>query len=278
MKLWAILLALAGLAPLATAEPPTRVVSGSGSLTEVVYALGAEDRLVAVDTTSVHPESALALPKIGYARALSAEGILSMKPDLLLLTDEAGPTAVVDQLRAAEVPMVEVAEDHSPDSARKKIMKISEALQLEKDGEAILSDFDARLNEAAALVKEVPRDRAIFLFAAGGGSPLAAGGNTGGEAMLALAGMENAMEGYEGYKPVSAEAVVAANPAWIVTTTRTVEGIGGIEALLDQPGLSVTEAARESRVIVVDDAMLLNFGPRLPEAIEALVRPRLQDS
>jgi len=256
---------------------PRRIVSGSGSLTEIVYALDAEDRLVAVDTTSVFPEEAMKLPKIGYARALSAEGILSMNPDLLLITDEAGPTAVVDQLRGAGLPMVEVEEYHTVEGVRQKIRQVAEALGEAEVGAELLKAFDQQMRTVEAQRAEAPEATALFLFAAGGGSPMAAGNGTAGDSVLELAGFENVMNEYAGYKPVSAEAIVGKNPDWIITTTRTVEGIGGLESMLSEPGLAATEAAEEEQVIVVNDSMLLNFGPRLPKALQALLEPRLKE-
>ncbi len=272
----ALLLCLVATASL-PADEPSRVVSASGSLTEIVCALGEEDRLAAVDTTSVHPESITgALPKIGYSRALSAEGILALQPDLVLATDEAGPPTVLDQLRAAQVPLVVVEETHSPDGVRAKIVAVAEALGVPEKGRALAAEFDASFAAALAPLVTLPEESALFLFGAGGGSPQAAGSGTAGDAVLALAGLTNAMGGYENYKPVNPEALAGTNATWIITTPRTVEAAGGLEALLGMPGVSMTPAASAKQVIVVEDAMLLNFGPRLPEALRALADARLQ--
>lgn len=270
---WVWLLVSVSLAPGAEKE---RLVSGSGSLTEIIYAVGAGDELVAVDTTSVYPEAAAAKPKIGYARALSSEGILSMQPDLFLITDEAGPTAVVDQLRGAGLPMVVVEEQHSVEGVRNKIRQVAEAVNRSEAGRELLDEFDRQMEKVETLRAEAPEATALFLFGAGGGSPMAAGQKTGGNAVLELAGFKNVMNGYEGYKPVSAEAIVAKNPAWLVTTSGTVDGAGGLDAMLNEPGLAATVAAEKGQVIVVNDSMLLNFGPRLPKALLALLKPRVE--
>ncbi|MEX0582565.1 MAG: ABC transporter substrate-binding protein, partial [Sneathiella sp.] len=137
----------------ALADAPKRVVSVGGALTEAVYALGAGELIVGSDTTSYYPEAAAASPKVGYQRALSAEGILSLNPDLVLMTDEAGPPPVLAQLKSAGVNMLTLNAGRSLEDVKKNIEVISGALDRKEEGAALIADMtaaEAKLKNAIA--------------------------------------------------------------------------------------------------------------------------------
>jgi iron complex transport system substrate-binding protein len=252
---------------------PRRVVSVGGAVTEIVYALGAGDRLVAVDTTSVYPREAQSLPQVGYQRQLSAEGVLAQKPDIVLATADAGPPAVLRQLREAGVRVETIPIGYSPEAVREKVRRVAAALALEREGQALEKRMDAAWREVQAhLDASGPRPRVLFILAHSGPAMMVAGKHTAADAMVRLAGGVNALDGMEGYKPLSPEAVIGGAPEVILITGEGLEQVGGAAKLLAKPGLSKTPAARSGRVVAMNALYLLGFGPRTPQAVEELAR------
>lgn len=249
----------------------SRLVVAGGALTEIVYLLGAEDRIVAVDTTSLYPAAVDELPKVGYLRALSAEGVLSLRPTAVLATDDAGPPAVIEQIESAGVPVIVVPDEPTIDGVALKIERVAAALGLAGDGRALIDRIE---RDMAALAADVAgtaeRPGVMFILSLGRGAPLAAGEGTAADAIIALAGGRNVLAGFEGYKPLSVEAAVAAAPDLILMMSQAVEEAGGAEAVLALDQLRLTPAARDGRLVAMDGLLLLGFGPRTPEAARAL--------
>jgi iron complex transport system substrate-binding protein len=250
-----------------------RIVSVGGALTETVYALGAQAELVGVDTTSLFPAAARTLPSVGYARQLSAEGVLSLAPSLIVASDEAGPAAVLRQLEAARLPVYLLASEHSIEGTAARTEKLGVLIGRAEQGRAlaqqIRQDAAAARDRAAAQHRAAP-PRVLFVLAHSMSQLRVAGEGTGADAMIRLAGARNALAGLEGYKPLNAEATLAAAPDWILTTDQGLEAAGGVDGLLKVPGLASTAAGRSRRVASVDALLLLGFGPRLPAAIQSL--------
>lgn len=250
-----------------TSHGGTRLVSGAGAITETLYALGVEKELVAVDTSSMYPEAARNLPKIGYARALSAEGVLSMRPTLLLLTEDAGPEQAIKQLKVAGVNMLLLDAEHTPDGAARRIREIGEAVGRKEAAEKLLSKLEGEIADVKAKVAAAPaRPRVMFIYTRSGGVMNVAGKGTSAATMVELAGGVNAVTDYEGYRSLTAEGAVLARPDYILVTQRGLESAGGIDALLKQPGLALTPAGKSRQVIAIDDLLLLGYGPRTGEA------------
>ncbi len=258
-----------GLLPVAAASEP-RVVSLGGDITETVFALGAGEALVAVDSTSRHPPEARELPDVGYLRRLGAEPIIALRPTLVLASKSAGPAEVVHQLKSAGIRWVSIPDTHSPEGVLNKVQAVAAALDRPRAGARLAQS----LREAFAALPPAPEPppRVLFLFSVGRGAPLAAGRDTSAEAIIELAGGRNALDGFEGFKPVSAEALVAAAPEVVVMPQRSLELLGGTEAVLARPGLAATPAGRQRRLIAMDGLLLLGFGPRTPEAAAQLAQ------
>lgn len=267
--------ALAGgiLSSAAAAAPSPRLVTLGGPVTEIVFALGAGEDVVAVDISSTYPPETSGLQKVGYHRTLSAEGILSLRPDLVLGTEEAGPPAALQQLRAAKVPIRLLPVEHSPAGTRRNILAIAKILNRERSGRELVASLDRDLASARTLVQASrTAPRVLFLYARGQGTLSVSGSGTAADAMIALAGGVNAVDGYAGYKPLTPEALASAAPDAILLTTGGLESIGGREVLLAQPGISLTPAGKAGRVVTLDDELLLGFGPRLGTGIAELTR------
>ena len=255
----------------AAAEAPRRVVSIGGALTEIVYALEAQEVLVGNDTTSYYPPAAERLPKVGYQRALSAEGIVSLSPDLVMLTEEAGPPAVLAQLQAANIPILQLRAGRSLTDVRDAIRVIASALKKDRAGSALIDAIDRQTAELAEVTARHPTDkRVLFILQHGGGAPMAGGRETAADSIIRLSGAQNAVTEYTGYKPLTPEAAAALQPDVILTTARGLAQAGGKDALLAAPGLALTPAARTGSLIVMDALLLLGFGPRTVQAAATL--------
>lgn len=252
-------------------RPSPRIVSISSALTEIVYALGAEKLLVGVDTTSLYPEAARTLPQVGYMRALSAEGVLSLKPTLILATPAAGPATTLDQLRATGAEVMVLPDHFDYDSVVLKFEavgkvagKTAEAQEMIARGRADMADLSAKLASVSS------KPRVLFLLSMGGGAPQASGQNTAADGIIRLAGGVNAVDGYSGYRPLTPESVIASRPDFVLVTRQTVDALGGVDAILKQPALAQTPAGKASRVLQFDTLLLLGFGPRTPTAATQL--------
>jgi iron complex transport system substrate-binding protein len=211
-----LLLLMASLASAATAqaeEAAKRIITLGGDITEIVYRLGEEGRLAGRDTTSKFPEEAKALPDVGYFRQIGAEGLLSLKPDLILASPAAGPPEALQQIAATGVKIVRLADGHSGGALLAKVQAIAAALGVKDEGERLASDLRDELAEAAAAVAAMPgRPKILFIIDGGGGAPMAAGRDTAADALIALAGGENVFSSHKGYKAVSLEAAAGAAP------------------------------------------------------------------
>ena len=250
-----------------------RIVSLGGSVTETVFALGAGPDVIAVDQSSLFPEQVRSLPQVGYFRRLSAEGVLSLAPDLILASEGSGPPPVIDQLEASGVRIVWVEDGYGPDAAIGKIRTVARELGLQDRGQELENLITSRIEEAEdlrELIAEVPR--VAFIWGHGAGGVTMAGSGTGAAVMLDLAGAENAASSMQGYQPISAEALVLAAPDAYVIPETTLASLGGFEGLMRLPGMSATPAGRSKRVVEVDLLGFIGFGPRVGDSLIDLMR------
>lgn len=271
----AVLLAALIASP-AVAQAPERVVALGGAVTEIAFALGQGGRLAARDTTSSYPPEAQALPDVGYVRALSPEGVLSARPDMILAEEGAGPPETIAALAAAGIPFHEIPAGEDPETLDAKIRAVAEALDAADAATPVLAALHADLDRLAEARQAVARPRRVmFVLSVQGGRIMAAGAGSGAEAMIRLAGAENAMTGFDGYKPVSDEAVTRAAPEVIVMMNRgeaSADHGAPDDELLAMPALATTPAARDRAVIRMDGLYLLGFGPRTGQAALELHR------
>lgn len=262
---------LPGRAALAQSDQaPARVLALGGSVTEIVYALGEGDRLIGRDSTSTHPQAAQDLPDVGYVRALSPEGVLSIEPDLIIAIEGSGPPEAVDVLQNADVHWISVPEGYDAAAIRTKIEIVAAALGVEEAGEALASEVDADLTDAVLTAARTEPPRVMFVLSMAGGRIMAAGQNTGADGIIRLSGAANAMEGYDGYKQVSDEAVLTAQPDVILMMDRGGDHSAADEIILSHPALGKTPAAQTGAIVRQSGLLMLGFGPRTPEAVRTL--------
>lgn len=269
MQTWLALAAGWTMAVAAHAGAPERVVTLGGSVTEIVYGLGQEGRLVGDDLSSLYPEAATRLPHVGYYRAVPVEGVLALEPDLVLASEQAGPPEALRRLAEVGVRVVTVPDRPSVDSLQARIRNVAAALDAAPQGERMVERVARELERAEAV--PASRARAILLFKLGG-VLRGAGNGTAANKVMTMAGLINVLHDQQGYKPISAEAVSALAPDVIVVTKSSLAASGGKAGLLATPGIASTPAAARQRLIVMDDPLLLGMGPRLPQALTELKR------
>lgn len=264
---------LAGVARAAVAEEASRIVAIGGAVTEIVYALGEEHRLVARDATSTWPAQAEALPDVGYMRALSAEGVLSLGPDLLIAEDGAGPPETLELLAQASVPLVTVPDAVDAPGILARIEAVAAALGVPDKGAALAADVGAALAEAEAEAAAAAGEkRVLFILSAQGGRLLASGTGTAADGIIRMAGGVNAIDGFEGYKTLTDEAAAVARPDVILMMDRSGDHAAADADLFALPALAGSPAAETGSVVRMDGLFLLGFGPRTAEALRSLSR------
>lgn len=259
----------------AAADLPQRWVSAGGSLSEWVSALGGESKLVGVDTTSQHPQTLKALRSIGYQRSLSAEGILSLRPDILIGTEEMGPPPVLAQVKAAKVQVELFSAQPDLPTLEKNVSHLGQLLGAEKQAAQLLKTYQQQLDAQKTRVTDAQsRQKApgvLLLLGHAGGKPLIAGKDTAADWLLQQAGGRN-LATHTGYKPFSVESLASLDPEVLVFSDRALTGEAAKTALFkENPILNSSRAAKAGRVLELDPTLLVGgLGPRLPAALKTL--------
>lgn len=248
-----------------------RIVSIGGTITEILYALGAQDRIAAVDSTSGYPAEASSKPDVGYMRALSAEGIIAQRPDLILTEEGSGPPPVLEILSASAIPMVTIATPPQGEAIGRKIRDIGVAVGLSGEADALADKTESELQALSQEVAKIPepRKRVLFVLSLANGRIMAGGAGTEAAEIIRMAGGINAAPEINGYKPLSDEAVIAAKPDVVLTMTRGNHQTSANEVFA-LPAFQTTPAAADKALISMDGLLLLGFGPRTPEAVREL--------
>ena len=254
-----------------TIGDPARIVSIGGAITEILYALGFEDRLAGVDATSLYPAAALRdKPNVGYMRQLSAEGVLGLYPSLVLAVQGSGPKETMDVLEAAKVPLVLVPESFSEQGLLDKIKLVGHAMGADKQAECLTAVVTDDLAQLRALRAKVTKPvRVMFVMSLLNGRAMAAGQKTAANEIIALAGGVNAIDSYDGYKIVNDEAIVAAKPDVVLSIQRGKDTLDA-ESVYLHPGFALTPAAANKAFISMEGLYLLGFGPRTAAAARDL--------
>lgn len=277
MRILFSILLLAGLAvsscggeTAGKAAPKTevkRLVSLNGTITEVLFALHAEKELVAIDVTSTFPEQTEQLTNLGHVRTITAESILGVKPThVLAFEDELNPR-LKQQLEQAKIKVIVFKRDFTVGSTKNVITEIAEWLDAKAAAQPLIAQIDKDLQ---TVKKPAKAPRVLFVYARGTGTMMVSGENTQMAKMIALAGGQNATGGFEDFKPLTAEAVVAANPDVILMFESGKSSLNDAGGVLAIPGVSATNAGKNKAVIAMDGQLLSGFGPRVGKAIAEL--------
>jgi iron complex transport system substrate-binding protein len=249
----------------------SRIVSVGGAITEIIYALGLQDRVVGIDSTSLYPEKALAeKPNVGYMRQLSAEGVLGLNPQLILAIEGAGPKETLDVLDAAKIPLVSFPESYTEHGLIDKIKLVAHAMDVDARGACLTTAVSNDLAELKKLRDAVKQPaRVMFVMSFLNGRAMVAGQKTAANEIIKMAGGVNAVEGFDGYKPVNDEAIVAARPDVVLTMQRGREQLDAATVFAN-PSFALTPAAAKKSFVAMDGLYLLGFGPRTAAAARDL--------
>jgi iron complex transport system substrate-binding protein len=246
----------------------SRLVTIGGSVTEIVFALGYGDKVIARDITSFYPDAVNKLPSVGYMRALSPEGVLSVNPSAILLISGSGPKETIDVLSKASVPLVSIPEGYDRDALVAKIKAVGKALGADAKADElaakVAADVDAAVTEAGK-IEDAKRKRVLFVMTVQNGKIMAAGEHTAAHGIIALAGGINATSDFHGYKPLNDEAIVNARPDVILLMDTGAQPISEAD-ILANPSVALTPAGQARKVVRLSGSALL-FGPRTADAI-----------
>ena len=246
------------------AKNSNSIVVAGGSITEIIYFLNLQNKLVGVDVTSNYPLTAKKLPSIGYIRNLSIEGLLSLKPNLILAEESIGPPIIVKQLNKTSVEFRIIKNNYTIDGINEKFLCISKILDVDIKNNIDYKKFVNNVKKLKSFVKNNNKEKKdiLLILMMKGTSPIIAGKNTSGHGFIKMIGQNNSMDKVSGWKPVSAEEILIANPNYIIITKRALKDFISIEKFLKLPGISSTKAAKNKNVFIKDGMSLLGYGPR----------------
>ena len=246
------------------AKNSNSIVVAGGSITEIIYFLNLQNKLVGVDVTSNYPLNAKKLPSIGYIRNLSIEGLLSLKPNLILAEESIGPPIILKQLNKTSVEFRIIKNNYTIDGINEKFLCISKILDVEINNNIDYKKFVNNVKKLKSFVKNNNKEKKdiLLILMMKGTSPIIAGKNTSGHGFIKMIGQNNSMGKVSGWKPVSSEQILIANPNYIIVTKRALKDFTSIEKFLKLPGISSTKAAKNKNVFIKDGMSLLGYGPR----------------
>jgi iron complex transport system substrate-binding protein len=253
-------------------EDISSVATLGGVFTETAYALGAQDHIGAIDASSFYPPQALEeKPNFGYYRFLSAEPVLAQDPSLIIGNEETGPLEVVQQLRDAGVPILLLPDNNDVQAARDLITTLGAIFEEEAKAAELIAALDVDVAAAEELVSRATSSpRVLFVLQPPDAPLLVSGEGSAAGSMISLAGGSHVFPGFPGYIPMTPEGIVEAAPDVILTTSASVERLGGWDAVLEHPGIGQTPAADNGRIVAMEDLYLMGFGPRTGQAIADL--------
>ena len=249
-----------------------KIVSIGGSITEIIYSLGCGENIVAVDSTSLYPTSALqAHANIGYMRTIAAEPILAMQPDLVIADNEAEPEQQLKLIANSGIQLEKISGDHGIDAMLGRIREIAVLLSVDARGKELINTIESQLETFNQKVSQAASNRRVlFLLSVDAGPIMAAGKDTAANTMIELAGGTNVFTSFNGYKPVTTEAILQAAPELILLPNHIIKSEQAVQQLIERPEFKMTPAAQNNNVEIIDSLYILGFGPRTPDALNDL--------
>lgn len=249
----------------------SRIVSIGGAITETLYALGMDKSIVGIDTTSLYPPRAPAeKPNVGYMRQLSAEGVLGLRPTLILTVEGAGPKEAVSLLASAHIPMVVAPDTFTGEGIVDKIQVVAQAAGVPDRGQCLIRQVRSDLDTLDRFEKGIKAPkRVMFVLSFVSGRAMVAGRKTAADGMIKMAGAVNAVTDYEGYKTINDEAIIAAKPDVILAIERAGSSLTA-DTVFNHPAFAVTPAGASRSFVSMDGLYLLGFGPRTVRAARDL--------
>ncbi|MCX8663127.1 heme/hemin ABC transporter substrate-binding protein [Gilliamella sp. B2911] len=247
-----------------------RIVIAGGSLTEIVFALGAGDDVVGVDKTSSYPEKVKQLPQIGYWKLLNIEGVLSLRPTLFITLNDVEPDNVIEKVSESKVDVLALRRvPGTIELLYENINKIASKLNKQEEGEKLINRIKANLADIQAKIATHPQKTKVLSLMSMSGSNSVAGKNTTIDALINIAGGEN-LATHNSFKSYTAESIIAINPEVIILNKYSIDQLGGLDKVNTIPGITETSAFKNNRITVIDDSYLFGIGPRVDEAAKLL--------
>ncbi|MFK4823201.1 hemin ABC transporter substrate-binding protein [Paenochrobactrum sp. BZR 588] len=254
-----------------TLQDTSRLLAIGGSLTEIIYTLGEEGRLIGRDTTGTYPPEAKNLADVGYMRQLSPEGVLSINPSAILMLEGSGPPETIEVLEKASVPVVVVPDGMSHEGVLEKIRIVGKTLGVSDKAEALVAQVDADMQATEKLVQKVTKPkRVLFVLSMQGDRIQASGTGTAADNIIKMAGAINVIDSFAGYKQMTDEAVDKLAPDFILMMSGGGDHMARTAEVLKHPAIISTPAAKTKSVVSMDGLYLLGFGPRTGEAVREL--------
>lgn len=257
---------------------PKRIITLSGALTETVAALGLGPNIVATDVTSIYPVYAEKLPKVSRNRSVSIEGLLSFRPDIILAPEGDIGKEILFQLKSTGVHVITFRQQYSVAGALRFIQSVADALDLSERGKTLARETAQKIEAVNAQIKssKAKTNKVLFIYARGMGTMSVAGKGSSIDALIHMAGGKNAISEFSDFKPYTTEALIKANPDFILLFDFGLSSLGGKASFLKMPGVQLTQAGKNGSIIAMDGQLLINFSVRLPEAILALHKKLLE--
>ncbi len=255
-----------------TSEVPryTKVIALANGSAEIIDSLGLKSILIGRDIASTEP-ALESVPVVTSGHQVVAEKIIALNPDLVIIDSSVGPTQAIASLESAGIKVARINEVWTVDGISKKVVELASLLGVTATGEKLASLIVSTIESASQKVEGSPR--VLFLYLRGGNSIYLVGGaGSGADSMLQSIGAVDvgATAGSKPFTPLTAESLIAMKPDVILVMTKGLSSVGGVSGLVELPGVAQTPAGKSSRIISVDDSLLLSFGARTPSLLTEL--------
>ena len=262
---------MTGLCAVQNAVAQKRIITLSSALSETVYALGKGGNIVAVDVTSEYPTAIKQKPRASRDRTFSLEGLLAFKPDLILTPPNQLAQTAESRLKQMGVKVVTIDQEYSIKGAERFMKEVGNAIGASKEATALAKELVTKIRQVQATLKTgIKKPKVLFIYARGVGLMSVAGKGRHIDAIITLTGGRNAVQEFYDFKPYSTEALIKANPDVLLLFDFGTSSLGGTNAILNMPGVSLTNAGKNKRVVSMDGPLLINFSTRLPQAMKEL--------
>ena len=248
-----------------TADDPSRIVSIGSSITEIIYFLNSQDQIIAIDITSNFPEDAKKFPSVGYIRNLSAEGLLSTNPSIIISEDDIGPKNIIKQIQDTKTELRIIPEEQTLNGIIQKIQCVGNIIGQQEEAEKKIS---SEINPVINKIKEIKREKDLsnikimMILSTEGNSTVVAGSNTSGDSFIKMLGATNIFESINGWKAVTAETILLKNPDYIIIPEKDLHKQSNVNTISENVILKETNAGKNNGYIIKDGMAILGYGPR----------------
>ena len=250
----------------------SKVISAGGSVTEIVHHLGFTQQLIAVDTSSLYPEEIQHLPKVGYFRALSAEGVLSLEPSILVAAKGAGPAAVLKQIENVGVKVKLFNQlDYHLTSWKSLVTEMGEYFGAVERAQVLIESAIAHIDQLKSKRNyKLGQINAVSLLSIGQRGPMVAGTNTMPNFLFNQAGLRNLGEAVDGYKPINNEALITEKIDLIFIPAHMEKALGGRAGICNNSVIKLA-LRKDCNLVVMDGLLLMGMGARISLALEKVI-------